>query len=387
MQTLDKATTKALVLDSLGIHKPITRITEALDTLHLFQVDSVNVFQRAHLMPAFSRIGNYSLDEFERLAFGAGQTPELREYWAHCAALIPAKDWGLFDFRRQEYRSMERVKQTLSKSNKTANWVLGELAQNGPMTISQFEHDSNKRQGSWWGWSEVKTILERMYFAGVVVSGGRTNFSRLYALPEQVGVQELNLSIEDQKLELIRRSAKALGVATEGELADYFRFYKTEARPSIKKLVQDGELVEVSLEGWEEKGYALPARPEASPYLDYSRPLRIFNPFDPLTWNRQRASRIFGFDYQIEIYTPEPKRKYGYYTLPILYRDDLVGRVDLKHERKRGELIVQSLWVEPWVSKKLIAEMRPHLIAELNLIKSWIAAEKLIPPQKGNWAF
>jgi uncharacterized protein YcaQ len=178
-----------------------------------------------------------------------------------------------------------------------------------------------------------------------------------------------------------------LGVATEAELADYFRFTKTEARPFIKKLVQNGELVEVSPEGWAEKGYALPARLAVAPSLEYSRPLRIFNPFDPLTWNRQRASQIFGFDYQIEIYTPEPKRKYGYYTLPILYRDDLVGRVDLKHERKRGELIVQSLWAEPWVSKKLIAEMQPHLKAELELIKSWIAAEKLIPPQKGNWAF
>ena len=387
MQTVDKVTTKKLVLDSLGIHKPLTQINQALETLHLFQVDSVNVFQRAHLMPAFSRIGSYSLSEFERIAFGAGETPILREYWAHCAALIPAKDWGLFEFRRLEYQGMERVKQTLSKSNKTAAWVLGELKTNGPMTISQFEHDSNKRQGSWWGWSEVKTILERMYFAGVVVSAGRSNFSRLYALPEQVGVEESGLSVDQQKLELIRRSAKALGVATEGELADYFRFTKTEARPSLKKLVQDGELIEVAPEGWEEKGYALPERLETLPSLDYSRPLRIFNPFDPLTWNRQRTSRIFGFDYQIEIYTPEPKRKYGYYTLPILYLDNLVGRVDLKHERKRGELIVQSLWAETWVDKKLMAEMQPHLANEFDLIRSWIGAEKLIPPQKGNWAF
>lgn len=387
MQSIDRAATKALVLDSLGIHRPLTQITEALETLHLFQVDSVNVFQRAHLMPAFSRIGAYSLQEFERLAFGAGGVPEFREYWAHCAALIPAKDWGLFGFRRQEYLGMEKVKQTLSKSNKTAGWVLDELRSNGPMTISQFEHDANKRQGSWWGWSEVKTILERMYFAGIVVSGGRTNFSRRYALPEQVGVEESNLTIEEQKLELIRRSAKALGVASEGELADYFRFYKTEARPSIKKLVQDGELLEVDVQGWEERGYALPGRLSATPQLDFSRPLRIFNPFDPLTWNRQRASRIFGFDYQIEIYTPEPKRKYGYYTLPMLYRDELVGRVDLKHERKRSELVVQSLWAEPWVSKKQLSEMRPHLLVELELVRNWISAEKLIPPQKGNWAF
>lgn len=387
MQSIDRAATKALVLDSLGIHRPLTQITEALETLHLFQVDSVNVFQRAHLMPAFSRIGAYSLQEFERLAFGAGEVPEFREYWAHCAALIPAKDWGLFGFRRQEYLGMEKVKQTLSKSNKTAGWVLDELRSNGPMTISQFEHDANKRQGSWWGWSEVKTILERMYFAGIVVSGGRTNFSRRYALPEQVGVEESNLTIEEQKLELIRRSAKALGVASEGELADYFRFYKTEARPSIKKLVQDGELLEVDVQGWEERGYALPGRLSATPQLDFSRPLRIFNPFDPLTWNRQRASRIFGFDYQIEIYTPEPKRKYGYYTLPMLYRDELVGRVDLKHERKRSELVVQSLWAEPWVSKKQLSEMRPHLLVELELVRNWISAEKLIPPQKGNWAF
>lgn len=382
---LSNQAAREIVLGSLGIHQPIDSIDKALDTLHLFQIDSVNVFARAHLMPAFSRVGNYELEEFEAKAFGAGSAPSYREYWAHCAALIKPQDWDLFEFRRNEYRSRERIKELLSPRHKLAGWIKAELANNGPMTIAQFEHDANKRTGNWWGWSEVKTILERLHFAGEVVSAGRTNFSRLYALPEQVAMPRLEISETEQKLELMRRSAKALGLATEGEIADYFRFYKTEARPYIKQLVESGELVEAKVEGWAETVYALPETLENPRELDYARPLRLFNPFDPLTWHRDRTRRIFDFDYMIEIYTPEPKRKYGYYTLPILYKDRLVGRVDLKHDRKSGELRVLSLWKELWVSKQLEKEMAPHLQAELELAMNWVGAEKLIPPLRGNW--
>lgn len=361
-------------------------IQDALKTLHLFQIDSVNVFTRAHLMPAFSRVGAYSLDEFERLAFGAGSMPEFREYWAHCAALIAPEDWGLFEFRRNEYRQREKVKALLSPKHQLTNWIRGELRQNGPMTIAQFEHDSNKRTGNWWGWSEVKLILERLFFAGEMVSAGRKNFSRLYALPEQVDMPHLGIGEAGQKLELLRRSAQALGIATEGELADYFRFTKTEAKASFKSLLQSGELVEVAVEGWHEPNYVLAKTLETRVSLDYSRPLRIFNPFDPLTWHRDRNRRLFDFDYMIEIYTPEPKRKYGYYTLPILYKDRLVGRADLKHDRKSGELRVLSLWKELWVDKSLEKEMAPHLQEEFDLARKFVGAEKLIPPSRGNWS-
>ncbi len=369
----------------MGIHRPVNTIQDALKTLHLFQIDSVNVFTRAHLMPAFSRVGAYSLDEFERFAFGAGSAPDLREYWAHCAALIAPQDWGLFEFRRNEYRQRDKVKALLSPKHQLTNWIRGELRQNGPMTIAQFEHDSNKRTGNWWGWSEVKLILERLFFAGEMVSAGRKNFSRLYALPEQVSMPELGLTEAEQKIELLRRSAQALGIATEGELADYFRFTKTEAKASFRSLIASGKLVEVLVEGWQEPNYALAETLEAQVDLEFSRPLRIFNPFDPLTWHRDRNRRLFDFDYMIEIYTPEPKRKYGYYTLPILYKDRLVGRVDLKHERKAQELRVLSLWKEPFVGKALEKEMAPHLKAELGLAKKFVGAEKLIPPSRGNW--
>jgi uncharacterized protein len=180
---------KALALHSLGIHRPHADLDDVLGTLHLFQIDSVNVFARAHLMPAFSRLGDYSLEEFETKAFGAGSSPEYREYWAHCAALIAPDDWGLFEFRRAEYRSKEKIRQ-LGPGHQLADWIRSELQSNGPMTVSEFEHDSNKRKGSWWGWSEVKVILERLYFAGELVSAGRNNFSRLYALPDQLELKQ-----------------------------------------------------------------------------------------------------------------------------------------------------------------------------------------------------
>lgn len=377
---------RATVLSSLGIHQELKTIDEALERLHLFQIDSVNVFARAHLVPAFSRVGQYSLQEFEAKAFGAGQAPEYREYWAHCAAVINARDWGLFEFRRNEYRASERIKPLLSPKHKLASWIRGELESKGPMTIAEFEHDANRRTGNWWGWSEVKLILERLYFAGEVVSSGRRNFSRLYALPEHIDLPSLGISESEQKTELLRRSARSLGVATEAELADYFRFTKTEAKPFFKALLASGELVQLEVEGSTEPNYALAETLQLSHELKFDRPLRLFNPFDPLTWHRDRTRRLFGFDYMIEIYTPEPKRKYGYYTLPILYRDRLVGRADLKHDRQAGALVVKSLWKEDFVDRKLEREMAEPLIAELELAKSWIGAEKLIPPSRGNWS-
>ena len=388
MQSLSRNEARHLALASQGIDQGLNTITDVLENLNLFQVDSVNVFARAHLMPAFTRIGAYDLKEFETLAFGDGELPQYREYWAHCAALIQEADWPLFEFRRNTYLQKQSVRDVLSKTNKTASWVLQELKTNGPMTIGEFEHDLNKRGGSWWGWSEVKQILERLLFAGVVVSAGRIGFQRRYALAEDLpAVAAADLTPDQQKQALLLKAARSLGAATESDLADYFRFYPTEARRQLEELLVSGDLEHVSVEGWEKPGFVIPGHLEQAQFkIDSSRQLKLLSPFDPIIWNRNRAKRLFDFDYLIEIYVPEAKRTYGYYTLPILYKDRLIGRVDLKHERKQKQLIVKSLWHEN-LSKKELLEIHPHLEQELQLAKNWIGAETLIPPSKGNWAF
>ena len=383
MQNISNQQARGLALSAQGFQKKFSSLEEVLGTTHVFQLDSVNVFERAHLLPAFSRMGAYPLAEFEKWAFGE---PQIAEEWAHCAGLVSKTDWALFEFRRQESLARQSVQTMLKAQAKTISWIKGELGSNGPMTVSQFEHDQNKRRGNWWGWSEVKLLLERLYDAGLLVSAGRTKFSRLYALPEQVQLPKPTLSIEAQKLALISKSVAAIGVGTAEDIADYFRFRTTDVKPMLKQLVEIGQVVEVQVQGWEKPGFA-----PASLDLDQSfeigeRQVRLLSPFDPVTWRRDRALRLYDFDYRIEIYTPEAKRKYGYYTLPILYKDRLVGRVDLKNDRKAKSLNVLSLWHEPWVSKAELKAITPELVKELKLAADWVGAETLNPPSKGNWA-
>ena len=383
MQNISNQQARGLALSAQGFQKKFSSLEEVLGTTHVFQLDSVNVFERAHLLPAFSRMGAYPLADFEKWAFGE---PQIAEEWAHCAGLVSKTDWALFEFRRQESLARQSVQTMLKAQAKTISWIESELASNGPMTVSQFEHDQNKRRGNWWGWSEVKLLLERLYDAGLLVSAGRTKFSRLYALPEQVQLPKPTLSIEAQKLALISKSVAAIGVGTAEDIADYFRFRTTDVKPMLKQLVETGQVVEVRVQGWEKPGFA-----PASLDLDQSfeigeRQVRLLSPFDPVTWRRDRALRLYDFDYRIEIYTPEAKRKYGYYTLPILYKDRLVGRVDLKNERKAKSLNVLSLWHEPWVSKAELKAITPELVKELKLAADWVGAETLNPPSKGNWA-
>ena len=383
MQNISNQQARGLALSAQGFQKKFSSLEEVLGTTHVFQLDSVNVFERAHLLPAFSRMGAYPLADFEKWAFGE---PQIAEEWAHCAGLVSKTDWALFEFRRQESLARQSVQTMLKAQAKTISWIESELASNGPMTVSQFEHDQNKRRGNWWGWSEVKLLLERLYDAGLLVSAGRTKFSRLYALPEQVQLPKPTLSIEAQKLALISKSVAAIGVGTAEDIADYFRFRTTDVKPMLKQLVEIGQVVEVQVQGWEKPGFA-----PASLDLDQSfeigeRQVRLLSPFDPVTWRRDRALRLYDFDYRIEIYTPEAKRKYGYYTLPILYKDRLVGRVDLKNERKAKSLNVLSLWHEPWVSKAELKAITPELVKELKLAADWVGAETLNPPSKGNWA-
>src|SRR5690606_15764053 len=207
-------------------------------------------------------------------------------------------------------------------------------------------HDANKRSGPWWGWSDVKRGLEYLFAWGDVVSAGRTRFERRYALPEQVMPQHiLDTTVErsEAQRQLIEIGARAHGVGTATDLADYFRMSTAEASTAIRSLQEEGVLEPVTVEGWTRGAKPLPAWK----HRDATVPRRIqtaalLSPFDPVVWFRPRAERLFDFHYRIEIYTPEPKRVYGYYSLPILLDDRLVGRVDLKSDRKAGILRVQS---------------------------------------------
>ncbi|QEE61935.1 winged helix-turn-helix domain-containing protein [Salinibacterium sp. dk2585] len=349
----------------LGEGGGIRRLRGLVRSLGLLQLDSVNVFERSHYLPAFSRLGAYDKTQLDRLTFepAGGHT----EYWAHEAAVIPLESWPLLRWRMDDRRAKALGDpEHWARSNRAMlAWLRDELAEKGPLAASAIEHDANRRRGPWWGWSDVKRGLEYLFAWGDVVSAGRTRFERRYALPEQVMPRHiLDTTVErsEAQRQLIEIGARAHGVGTAADLADYFRMSTAEASAAIRSLEDEGVLEPVRVEGWTRGTKALPAWK----HREATVPRRIqttglLSPFDPVVWFRPRAERLFNFHYRIEIYTPEPKRVYGYYSLPILLDDDIVGRVDLKSDRKAGILRVQSAWQEADAPAETAARLAPLL--------------------------
>ncbi len=371
--SLSKAEAKAIALDALGFSDARPQsVWDVFDRTNLLQVDSVNVFERAHYMPLFSRLGSYQKSELDDLT--GGFNPELIEYWAHEASIIRTQDLPLFHWRMSDNRYT-------TWDSKLATWITNELKERGPLTTSDFEHPGHARKGSWWGWSDVKRTLERMFFCGALVSGGRSGFKRIYALPEQVLPSDLMASPPSQpeaKKVLLTRAANSLGVSTQNDLADYFRMSPSKVSHLIQELTEDGKLMKLEVEGWKTTGYAIP---EVNLTPPTHQGTTVLSPFDPVCWNRERTSRVFGFDYKIEIYVPEPKRVFGYYSLPLLHNGELIARLDLKSNRQQKTLQVQSSWVE---ESELSKFPKSAVIKHLSHIAKWQGLKEIEIAKKGN---
>lgn len=324
-------------------------IERVIRMLGLLQLDSVNVFERSHYLPVFSRIGSYDKARLDVLASEAD--PVLTECWAHEASLIPVEDWPLFAFRRAHFRSRYGTSDFYRDNRELRVWLLRELTERGPLRASEIDHELNRRTGAWWGLSTVKQLLELMFLCGEIATVGRVGFERRYALHEQAfpaQVTEITVPGDEARRRLMQRAAVALGVGTADDLADYYRLRLSHARVAIAELVEAGELLPVTVEGWRRGGRLQPAWLHRDAVIP-GRLARdaLLTPFDPVVWHRPRAERVHGFRYRIEIYTPAAKRQFGYYCLPVLLGNRLAARVDLKSDRRAGVLRVQSAWLEP----------------------------------------
>lgn len=363
----------------------VGHVKRAIDRLGLLQIDSVNVLTRAHYLPLFSRLGNYDSSHLDRIAWGRKSQRGLFEFWAHEASLLPLAANPLFRWRMQRARDntgdgkgkLHRFRQEKAKYIEE---VLREIADRGPLAASELSN-GGERRGAWWGWNDGKLAVEWLFFAGIVTTATRRGtFERVYDLTERIlpaHIQALPTpSAEEAQRELLRRSARALGIATEFDLRDYFRLGVAETKLRLAELVEAGDLLAVEVEGWKRPAYLDPAARQ--PRRIEARALLA--PFDPLIWERDRTHRIFDFFYRIGIYTPVAKRTHGYYVLPFLLGDQLVARVDLKADRANGKLLVHAAHLEPRHEARQVAG---PLREELRLMADWLGLESVSLPRAG----
>lgn len=355
------------------------------DRLGVVQIDSVNVVTRSHYLPFFSRLGPYDTARLDRLRDHGSR--HLVEYWAHEASLVPCETWPLFGFRmRRAEESWGSMQRAAAQHPEVVEAVLAEVARSGPITARQLDarlaHDVPRRSGGWgWNWSVVKAALEHLFWTGRITSAGRTvQFERRYALPEAVLPPEVvdagphgahPLAEEDALAALVERAARAIGVGSAQCLRDYHRLSPQQAAPAITRLVDEGVLLPVRVQGWNRPCYLhrdalVPRRrPEVAALL---------SPFDSLVWQRDRTRALFGFDYRLEIYVPAPQRVHGYYVLPFLLDDALVARVDVKADRAAGVLRAQSIHWEPGAGGP---DHRERLSAQLASLAAFLGLDSV----------
>jgi uncharacterized protein YcaQ len=367
--------------------------------VHAFQIDSVNVLVRAHYMPAFARLGSYPVDALDSLVY---RKRELFEYWGHAACLLPISLYPLLRYRMYTDVTHEYMR---SERGAYVAQVYTEVAEHGPITAAQLSNPG-QRSGNWWGWAPGKAAIEYLYDSGLVAIAGRRGFERLYDITERVIPQAaLNAPVpprEEAMKQLICLAAKAYGVGTYGDVIGYFttdgwrdrlprgprwerpkgpsgRRVKPIARRLVTELVEEGRLLPAQVDGWTEPAYISPGA--RVPRTIEARAL--VTPFDSLVWERSRIERLFGTKYTIELYTPVAKRVYGYYVFLFLLDDGLVARCDLKADRQRKVLMVQSAFLEPGHDA---GRAVPELAAELRQMQTWLGLERIEVAERGDLA-
>lgn len=374
----------ALAAQGFGDRRPAGRpdvrhLRRVMDRMAVLQLDSVNVLCRSHYLPVLARIGPYDRAKLDRYLYRSG---EHFEYFSHEASLTSQDNQPHLRFRHRSvrwkgYARMERENPGYVQA------VFDEVAAHGPLSVRSLQ-DPGSRTGPWWGIPKGKIALEALYFTGRLnISHRDQQFVSYYDLPEHVLRADV-LACDDvdepvARKHLLELGAKAHGIATDKDIADYFRLKITDSRPLLAELVAEGRLEPVEVEGWGEPAYL---------HVEAVKPRSVsaralLSPFDPVVWFRPRAERLFGFDYRIEIYVPEPKRVFGYYVLPFLLDDQLVARVDLKADRRSGVLRVRASHLEPNARSERVG---PQLAATLEEMSEWLGLDGVTVESKGDLA-
>jgi uncharacterized protein YcaQ len=386
-QTARQVLLAAQGLDRAPEHRAVKAdVLNAIRRMGILQIDTIHVVARSPYLVLWSRLGDYQsawLDEL--LVEGA-----LFEYWAHAMCFLPIEDYPLYR-RRMVDAIAEKdwpVKWAMKWSQEhpeVIERIRSHLRENGAVRSIEFEN-KNRPSGGWWNWKEEKDALEALFLTGELMIARRQNFQRVYDLRQRVlpGWDDTNLpSTEEMRRTLILRAVRALGIALPAWVSDYFRQPKNSMPKQLSALAAEGLLLPLEIEGIDMPAYAHPDQldliDEAASGRREPTLTTLLSPFDPLVSDRQRARDLFNFDYMIECYTPAAKRRYGYFTLPILHHGQLIGRLDPKAHRAGGVFEVKALHLEPGVT--VSEELVNDLAAALRRLADWHKTPELVVRQ------
>ena len=377
-ESLSAAEARRIALAAQGLAGPrpagpcdAAAILRQIARLGLVQIDSVSAVVRSHYLPLFSRLGPYPRSELDRLAY-EGRRRRLFEYWGHEASLLPVATQPLFRWRMARARAGKGIYRGIAdfarEQSGFVDRILGEIRDRGPLSAGELA-EGGRGEGGWWGWSQGKLALEYLFWSGLVTTGTRRGFERVYDLPERALPRAVLAAPTPEpaaaQRELLGLAARALGVATAADLRDYFRLDVADVPARLAELAEAGELIPVAVEGWRQQAWLhASARPPRR-----AEACTLLSPFDSLVWERARTERLFGFRYRLEIYTPAHKRIHGYYVLPFLLGDRLAARVDLRSDRKASCLRVLGIHLEEGVDA---ADVTVRLRSELRHLADWL---------------
>ena len=385
--TLNEA--RRIALSAQGFDRPrpnrkvnASHIRGAIHRLGLVQIDYVNVLTPAHYQVLFSRLGSYEKSLFDDLIY---RRREFTEQWAHEASILPMESWPLLRHRMESRRIRPWGFEKFMKERRDyVDQVLEEVRSRGPIGAEDLpapDGMSRRLPGTWVG-TIPRAALEALFGLGeLAIAERRPNFARTYDLAERVIPAEHHgrkIEREEAQRELLRLAARSHGVGTAGDIADYYRMPIREARQRIAELIEAGELREARVEGWKEPAYLHPEARIAR-QIEASA---LLSPFDPVVWHRPRALRLFGFDYRIEIYTPQEKRRWGYYVLPFLLGERLVARVDLKADRAERRLLTLAAYIEAGADPGAVADA---LSAELLIMARWLGLDSVFVERRNGF--
>lgn len=355
-------------------------VTSVIHNMALLQIDTISVVARSPYLVLFSRLGHYPAEWLEE-ALAAGK---LFEYWAHEACFVPIDDYRLLRHRMlaPEKMGWKYSQAWIDTHHEDIAQLLSQIADNGPVRSADFSAEKRSSSG-WWDWKPHKKHLETLFTSGKLMVVERRNFHRVYDLAERV-LPDWNdatqaLSQADAEMEMLRRSAHSLGLFKAEWLADYYRLKRVKIAAVIEHLLKCGEITTVNVVGIDGDCYVHQSQyallQQALDGKISSTVTTLLSPFDPVVWDRKRALTLFNFDYRLECYTPEEKRKFGYFTLPVLHRGELIGRVDAKIHRKEKVFEVKTLHLEEGV--KLNARRIKDLTGAFNRCALWHGAEEI----------